>query len=397
MSIVYNNKQIQHAYYGETPIHQIYLGDQLKWADMGGLYAFGRNNFGQLGIGDTTQRTTPVKVGESSDWVQVACGGYHTIAINSSGELYAWGYNLYGQLGLGDTTYRNAPVQIGSATDWMYVACGGYDGYGHSLAINSSGELYAWGYNASGQLGLGDTTDRDTPTRVGVASNWGMASCGGGRIGGEPYFGYSLALNSSGELYAWGENYYGQLGLGDVIDRDTPTRVGVASDWISVVGSHQAHTLAINSSGELYACGLNSNGQLGLGDTADRTTLTRVGASTDWTIVAAGELHSLAINSFGELYAWGYNLYGELGLGDATDRDTPTKVGSATDWVYAVCGARHSLASDSSGRLYTWGRNSNGQLGVGDTTDRYTPNLVAQYQMFFSISAGSAHSLLIKL
>ena len=296
MAIVYNNKQIQHAYYGDTPIHQIYLGDQLKWADAGELYAFGRNDYGQLGVGDTTPRDTPVKVGEAADWVQVAGAGYHSLAINSSGQLYAWGRNANGQLGVGDTTNRNTPTRVGLASDWVYVACGGYQDYGHSLAINSSGELYAWGYNSSGQLGLGDTAYRLTPTRVGVASDWVSVSGGGCVIGGEPYFGYSLALNSSGELYTWG-----------------------------------------------------------------------------------------------------YNNRGQLGLGDTTGRDTPAKVGSATDWIYAVCGSEHSMASNSSGRLYTWGRNANGQLGLDDTTNRDVPTLVAQYQMLLGLSAGYAHSLLIKL
>jgi hypothetical protein len=99
-----------------------------------GLFAFGYNNSGQLGLGDTTNRNTPTRVGSATNWASVACGFYHTIAINTSGELYACGYNNYGQLGLGDTTNRNTPTRVGSATNWASVTCGG----AYTLAIISA-------------------------------------------------------------------------------------------------------------------------------------------------------------------------------------------------------------------------------------------------------------------
>jgi hypothetical protein len=126
------------------------------------LWAWGYNGEGELGLGDTTQRTTPVQVGTETKWVSVAAGGYHTIGVKSDGTLWAWGYNGEGELGLGDTTQRTTPVQVGTETKWVSVAAGGY----HTIGVKSDGTLWAWGYNGEGELGLGDTTDRTTPVQV---------------------------------------------------------------------------------------------------------------------------------------------------------------------------------------------------------------------------------------
>jgi alpha-tubulin suppressor-like RCC1 family protein len=396
MAIVYNNKQIQHAYYGETPIHQIYLGDQLKWADVGELYGTGRNNSGDLGVGDTTQRTVFTQSGLSNNWVKVACGSYHSLAINSLGELYTYGENDNGQLGLGDTTDRNVPTKVGTSTDWIKVAGGGGTFYGHSFAINLSGELYAWGYNYSSQLGLGDTTTRNVPTRVGEASDWNTIATGWGSGTGNRISAHTLAINSSGELYAWGYNVNGQLGLGDTTDRNVPTKVGTATDWITVACG-QLHSLAINSSGELYAWGYNEYKQLGLDDTTDRNTPTRVGEASNWIDISCTAQCSAAINSLGELYMWGRNAYGELGLGDKVTRGIPTKVGSAANWVSIACGHGQSLAYNSLNQLYAWGSNGYGELGLNDKAERLSPTLVGTYSTIFDVSAGQYHSSVIKL
>lgn len=395
MAIVYNNKQIQHAYYGETPIHQIYLGDRLKWADEGELFGTGRNDGGDLGVGDTAQRTVFTQAGLSKNWVKSACGSYHSLAINSLGELYTYGENANGQLGLGDTTDRNVPTKVGTATDWTKVAGGGRSVYGHSFAINSSGELYACGYNHGGQLGLGDNADRNVPTRVGEASDWNTIATGWG-VGDFNISAHTLAINSSGELYAWGYNSAGQLGLGDTTNRNVPTKVGTATDWITAACG-QLHSLAINSSGELYAWGDNEYNQLGLDDTTDRNTPTRVGEASNWIDIGCTDECSAAINSLGELYMWGRNASGELGLGDKATRGIPTKVGSAANWVSIACGYRQSLAYNSLNQLYAWGRNTEGQLGLNDTAERLSPTLVGTYSIIFSISSGQFHSSIIKL
>ena len=177
----------------------------------GTLFSWGRNDYGQLGLGDTTSRNTPTQVGTDNKWVSVSAGGYHSLAIKSDGTLFSWGWNEYGELGLGDTTSRNAPAQVGVDNKWVSVSGGGY----HTLAIKSDGTLFSWGFNNLGELGLGDNVDRNTPTQVGVDNKWVSVS------GGEYH---TLAIKSDGILWAWGRNEYGQLGLGDTTDRSSPVK-----------------------------------------------------------------------------------------------------------------------------------------------------------------------------
>ena len=376
----------------------------------GSLWAWGSNGFGRLGLGDNTDRNTPVQVGAAKDWAAVSAGDYHTVAIKSNGNLWAWGWNQYGQLGYIATYYVPAqvgldrdwasvsagdnhtvdiksngslwgwgdnnlyaiggtarvqyvPAQVGSSKDWAAVSAS----YLNTTAIKSDGSLWAWGWNQYGQLGLGDTTDRNTPTQLGTGTDWAAVSAG---------HEHRMAIKKDGSLWAWGRNGNGQLGLGDHASRDTPVQVGLSKDWtvIAVGGNNvDEHTMAIKSDGSLWAWGSNKYGQLGFGDQNNRNLPTRVGAANDWAAVAASEASTMAIKKDGSLWAWGWNGNGQLGLGDHNNRNAPTRVGAANDWATVSAGIKHTMAIKSDGSLWSWGFNGNGQLGLGDTTDRNAP------------------------
>jgi alpha-tubulin suppressor-like RCC1 family protein len=132
----------------------------------GTLWAWGQNNLGQLGIGNTTNQTVPVQVGAATNWASISVGDYHSFALKTDGTLWAWGYNISGQLGIGNTTNQTVPVQLGSATDWASVD----GGYAHTLALKTDGTLWAAGYNYYGQLGIGSTTDQNILVPVVTAS-----------------------------------------------------------------------------------------------------------------------------------------------------------------------------------------------------------------------------------
>ncbi len=246
-------------------------------------WAWGNNDYGQLGDGTTVDKSSPTQVGAASDWAAVSVGGMHTLALKTDGTLWAWGNNDYGELGDGATyTYRYSPIQIGTAT-WTAVSAGNF----FSLAIKSDGTIYAWGRNNQGQLGDGTTVDKSSPTQVGTAIDWTAVSAGGN---------HTLARKTNGTLWAWGNNEFGQLGQGyasyDLIPG--PIQVGTASDWATAVAGYY-HNLALKPDGSLYTWGWNGYGQLGDGTTANKFSPTQVGVGNTWLMISGGYLHSAAL------------------------------------------------------------------------------------------------------
>ena len=305
-----------------------------------GVYAWGYNYYGQLGNGNTTSSSTPVQVlgvggsGYLSSVTGVTGGGSHSLALTSTGNVYAWGYNVYGQLGNGTTTDSYTPVQVqgvggsGNLSNVTAVAGGTY----HSLALTSTGNAYAWGYNVYGQLGNGTTTDSYTPVQVqGVGGSGYLSNVTA--VAGGVY--HSVALTSTGNVYAWGHNGNGQLGNGINTSSSTPVEVlglggsGNLSNVTAVAGGEN-HSLAATSSGNVYAWGWNANGQLGNGNTTDSSTPLLVSlpanGSAQVVAISAGTFDSFALESDGSLWAWGDNSYGQYGNGTTTNSLTPIEV-----------------------------------------------------------------------
>jgi len=326
----------------------------------GTLWATGANTYGQLGLGDTVQRTSLSQVGQDLDWRTVTCGGGHTLALKQDGSLWAWGYNSTGQVGDGTTTNRLLPVRIGTANDWAAVAAGMV----HTLALKTDGSLWAWGHNSSGQLGIGSTVNQWSPMRIGSASDWTGVACG---------YAHSAAGNASGELWTWGENFSGQVG-NNLAPADclAPQLIDSATDWSRAFGGGSSMS-AFKESGRLCVWGSNTTGQLGLGDTVDRHRPAYLGTATDWTAFAQGAGHSLAVQADWSLWSWGWNLMGQLGQGDTVDRTAPHQVAGVRDVLLVAAGFGHSACASVDGLLATWGDNSNGQLGLGTTTSVAVP------------------------
>ena len=288
------------------------------------LWVAGTNSYGMLGTNNAStvgSVSSPVQVGTLTNWKQAAMGRLYMFAVKTDGTLWAWGHNQWGQLGTNNLTHRSSPTQVGSLTNWKLVSSGSYH---HAGAVKNDGTLWMWGHNSYGQLGTNNLTHRSSPTQVGSLTNWKQLSCG--RI-------HSVAVKTDGTLWGWGSNLNGNLGLSDATNRSSPVQVGTLTNW-KLVSSGQYQTLAIKTDGTLWAWGYNGpNGQLGVNDTITRSSPTQVGLLTNWKLVSAGTYTTAAIKTDGTLWSWGYNSsYWNLGVGDAVHRSSPTQVGSLTNW-----------------------------------------------------------------
>jgi alpha-tubulin suppressor-like RCC1 family protein len=333
---------------------------------VGGLFSWGLNTSGQLGLSNTTQMSTPTAVG-ASGWTKVRAGKGFAMGISPSGTLFSWGTNNLGQLGLNSIVSQSSPVQVGALSDWSDIACAD-----HVLAVKLDGSLWGWGSNTIGQLGLSATGNKSSPVQIGALS-WRSVAVGGST---------SAAIRTDNTLWAWGGNGNFQLGNGSSTANSSPIQVGSSTNWSSVaVGP--AHMLAVKSDGTLWAWGYNGSGQLGLSDTTMRSTVTQVGALTNWMSVAAGGVaaasgFSAGLKNDGSLFTWGVNTSGKLGLSDTVTRSSPTQVGAALDWREISLGQGHALAlrGSTSKSLWSWGEGGNGQLGTGSTMPVSSPVMI---------------------
>ena len=311
----------------------------------------------------------------------IAAGAYHSLYVTSDGTLYGVGSNSYAQLGFdgGPGSRSIIPVQIASNV----VAMAG--GNTTSFYVTSDGKLYAMGRTYNGQLGNGIITDSYTTTPVYVAPDVVAVAAG---VGG----GHAFYLTSNLTLYAMGDNSYGQLGDGSSGPGNyKATPVQVATNVIAMAAGG-GHSLYVTSDGNLYAMGNNSFGQLGDGTTTDRHTPVYVASNV--VAVAAGNWFSLFVTSKGDLYAMGGNSSGQLGDGTGAPnsyRATPVHV--ASNVVAVAAGAGHSLYVTKDGKLYAMGANAHGELGDGTTTNLYLPKPIA-YDVI-AVAGGYDHSLYV--
>jgi alpha-tubulin suppressor-like RCC1 family protein len=238
----------------------------------GTLWLWGSGAYGCLGLGNTTYYSSPKQLGALTTWVKVAGGQFASAGIPTDGTLWMWGRNNHGQLATNNTTNYSSPVQVGALTAWLEVSTGNY----FSGAVKTDGTLWMWGRNHKGQLGQGGTASTSSPVQVGVLTNWSKVKCLSNQNS------HTLALKTDGTLWAWGYNGSGQLGQGNTTDYSSPVQIGALTNWLEIGGglySSGARTTA----GTIFCWGFNNKGQLGVGDITSRSSPTQVGALTTWT------------------------------------------------------------------------------------------------------------------
>jgi uncharacterized repeat protein (TIGR01451 family) len=301
-----------------------------------------------------------------------------SFAQQPAGTIRGWGGNGSGQLGDGLSGDSNIPQSVQSLTDVVAVASGKSSGVGFSLAVKSDGSVWAWGNNAQGQLGtVINTLTSPVPLQVtGLGSGSGFIAVAAGD-------GHALALKSDGSVWAWGLNGNGQLGIGGSVGNPHTSPVPVqvsglgSGSGVIAIAAGGSHSMALKSDGSVAAWGDNSFGQLGIGNQSITRGLSPEGVSglgsgAGVIAIAAGFFHSMALKSDGSLLAWGSNHNGELGNGDngfpKTDQFTPVAVtgfGAGSGVIAIAGGSHHSLALKSDGTEWAWGGNDFGQVGNG--------------------------------
>ena len=281
----------------------------------------------ELGIGvvDSTvfKHNEPQTVASTLPWRHMAAGAEQTLGIKADGTLWGWGGNTYGEVGKGNTTLYSSPQKIGTTTTWTKV----FAGWNSSFGIRADGKLYAWGDNSYGQLGDGSTTRRTAPVQVGSLAGYWVAVA--------PGYDHTLGLTSDGKLWAWGDNYFGELGDNAAEPSVlSPKQIGTLTNWIAIAAGAATST-GILADGSMLGWGNNTEGEGGDGTTAQRTGPTSIG----WGVVQVcrTEYSAIGLSVGGQLLGWGYNGWGELGNACTTAschrRRIPTTAGSSASRV----------------------------------------------------------------
>ncbi len=383
----------------------------------GVLKCWGQNNAdGALGQGDSNNRgdqagemgdsLTPVPLGTGRSAVAVSSAGDHSCVLLDNASVKCFGWNGGGQLGLGDGSARgDGPGELGDALPAVDLGTGrtavAVSANGsQSCAILDNGQLKCWGDNLFGQLGQGDGTRRgDNAGEMGDALL--PINLGTGRTATAVATGrsHTCAILDNGSVKCWGWNLFGQLGLGDTGDRggaagqmgDALPAVDLGTGRTAVaLSAGFVTTCALLDNGQVKCWGVNSAGQLGLGDTAARgdgpgemgNALPPVDLGTGRTAVAisVSDTGPCALLDNGRVKCWGANTNGQLGQGDTDNRgDGPGEMGDALPPIdlgtgrtaVAISGGNvHNCARLDDDSVKCWGSNNAGALGLGDTNAR---------------------------
>jgi len=345
--------------------HSIYVDER------GRLAIWGDNALGQLG---QDYASTPSSIQPFNPMgarrVRVLGNGWnHILAATRptrtrNPTLWSWGYGDVGQLGIGPLVpvgfFQNYQAReiypvLGDFSSKQFVMLQG--GIAHSLALTADGAVWSWGWNKTGQLGLGDTSNRWTVYQVrGLPLSIAAIAAGGD---------FSLALAQDGTLWAWGNNAAGQLGLGNRQDTPVllPQRLPQSAGMdIRAIAAGTAFALALDARGMVYAWGENNQGQLGR-EQSDAFQPDIVRGLPPIAALAAGGAFALALGQDGSLWAWGQNDRGQLGDGTTTSHAKPQQVAGLGPVRLMAAGVEHALALDAAGMLMAWGDDSAGQLG----------------------------------
>lgn len=348
-------------------------------------------------------------------WKSVTAGDATTYGIRSDGSLWSWGWNEKGQSGNGVSERTATPTLADGNRVWKKTVGG--KAYGFFLA--EDGSLWAAGTATNGVQGTNDGVDHKVLTRIGTDNDWADMAC-------SRFWGYgAFAIKTNGTLWSWGENYAGQLGIGNTQAQTLPVQVGTDTDWKQVAAGVSS-VLALKTDGSLWGWGLNMNGEL-FGYEGRQSSPVRLGSETDWEKVLVIEFRAYAVKKDGTLWAWGDNSRNLLGFNTPTEEEStsegnpvevvtepqitkPTQVTAVEGEVLAVSGCENTLsvATGTDGiieKVWMFGSNADGALGDGKglgngnkdipfATVPVNPSLKSSLK-FTSMSSGQNYTMML--
>lgn len=349
-----------------TPVVQAGSAHSIALKYDGTVWTWGSNAYGQLGNGSAKDSTTPVQVKNLNNVVAIAAGLYHNVAVKSDGTVWAWGANFTGQLGNNTLVNSNVPVQmlvsaapnVGLANG-IAVAAGWY----HSMVLTTGG-LYTVGDNTYGEIGDGTNTRRLMAVPIALP---GVTAIAGGE-------GYSVALTNTGQVWAWGADFLGELGDGAFINQNAPVLNATLANIVQI-SAKASTTLALDNKGVVWGWGVNDGGQVGNGGVASPVTPPGQSNVSNFVVtsIAAGGFHSLAITNDAEIIGWGTNSTGQLSNIPPQTFTAATGLSSVGGVVQLAAGISHSLGYKPDGTVIAFGNNATGQLGDGTEINRLIP------------------------
>lgn len=324
-----------------------------------------------------------------SKWVSIAAGDSHAIALKDNNKLYSWGYNQSGQLGIGNQRDKDTPVFVKKVDDIKSIYAGDY----FSMYLTKEGDLYGTGENRSGELGLNDYDNRDEFTKISHSVKYSTISAGDAHV---------LAIDTNGNLYSWGDNKNGQLGVGLSIAKSSQPMPLLPNVKFSSVSAGQQFSVAIDVDGNIWAWGINENGEIGNGEMGGgdyvnitrQTTPVKVSENIKFIGADAGKTHVIAYDEEGNLWGWGNNFDGQLGVEGISYYSVPAIISSEYKVAKVSVGDYHSMFVDENGVLYVFGYNAHGELGMNSVAQNYRKiTKFVEDISFESISAGTDFTL----
>lgn len=318
----------------------------------------------------------------------ISCGTHHILIYKYNNDLVSFGKNSFGQLGLGDTDYRSEPTLIMNDPNIKMISCGNY----HSMIYKNNGDLLVFGLNNGGQLGLNDNNNRYIPTLLMNDIRINIIRCSG-------Y--HSMIYKNNSDLFVFGYNSFGQLGLGDYENRHIPTLLSLDNNTINnleirLISCGSTHSMLYTYNGDLFIFGQNHCGQLGLGDFENRSKPILLMNDKEIKMIYCGSYYSMIYKNNGDLLVFGSNQYGQLGFKANDNIDIrnnnryilmPTLLMNDINIKIIYCGRKHSIIYKNDGDLLVFGNNDNGQLGfINDKKNIYEPILIMNDPLFVKIN-----------